>query len=176
MKYSNVHGFTLIEILIVILIIGIISFATYIPYAHHQKKTLVNQSVKELSQLINKTRNTAIHGIVSSDAKNTHTYIELTPWESEVITYSLEHDRDMYADIDLRQEEERISLPKGVFIHSVNGTSSSIILWYESITWSIPASFWLPEDIIVTLSYKNTDSPSLQKDIKYYTLSHISDY
>jgi len=33
------------------------------PYAHHQKKTLVKQAVKELSQTLSESRNLAIHGL-----------------------------------------------------------------------------------------------------------------
>jgi Tfp pilus assembly protein PilE len=47
--------------MVVVTIIGIISLATYMPYAHHQKKTLVKQAVKELSQTLSESRNLAIH-------------------------------------------------------------------------------------------------------------------
>ena len=47
MKYSRYSWFTLIELMVVITIVGIVSLATYMPYAHHQKKTIVKQAVKE---------------------------------------------------------------------------------------------------------------------------------
>ena len=58
-------GFTLIELLVVITIMVIVLLATYIPYAHHQKKVLIKQWAKELVQSLTEARNLAINGLRS---------------------------------------------------------------------------------------------------------------
>lgn len=58
-------AFTLIELIVVITIIGIISLSVYMPYSHHQKKTLLHQASKELSQSLSEARNLAVHGRAS---------------------------------------------------------------------------------------------------------------
>lgn len=65
MRSRRIVAFTLLELMIVITIIGIISVATYMPYAHHQKKVLVKQAARELSQSLSETRNLAINGLLS---------------------------------------------------------------------------------------------------------------
>jgi prepilin-type N-terminal cleavage/methylation domain-containing protein len=63
---NKIVAFTLIELIIVITIITIISLATYMPYAHHQKKTLIKQGAREITQSLSEVRNFALHGLSSS--------------------------------------------------------------------------------------------------------------
>jgi prepilin-type N-terminal cleavage/methylation domain-containing protein len=56
-------AFTLIELMIVITIFSIISLATYLPYAHHQKKTLIKQAAREVTQSLSDARNLATNGL-----------------------------------------------------------------------------------------------------------------
>jgi len=60
---KQTSAFTLIELIIVMTIIGIVSIATYFPYAHHQKKTLVAQALREIAQSLSEARNLALHGL-----------------------------------------------------------------------------------------------------------------
>lgn len=65
MKIRGIPAFTLLELMIVITIIGIISMATYMPYAHHQKKVLIKQATREISQSLSEVRNLAVNGFLS---------------------------------------------------------------------------------------------------------------
>jgi prepilin-type N-terminal cleavage/methylation domain-containing protein len=67
---NNNRAFTLIELMIVITIISIISLATYIPYAHHQKKTLIKQAAREITQSLSEARNLAINGLSTLSGAN----------------------------------------------------------------------------------------------------------
>jgi prepilin-type N-terminal cleavage/methylation domain-containing protein len=64
MRFSP-RGFTLIELMITLSIFFILSLSTYISYSHFQKKTLLNQGVKEITKSIYDARNLAINGIDS---------------------------------------------------------------------------------------------------------------
>lgn len=56
-------AFTLIELMVVITIMSILMFASYIPYEHHQKKVTLRLAAKEISQSLSEARNLAIYGL-----------------------------------------------------------------------------------------------------------------
>ena len=62
-RSTKCSAFTLIELMVVITIMSIVMFASYLPYAHHQKKTLLKQASREISQSLSDARNLAIHGL-----------------------------------------------------------------------------------------------------------------
>jgi len=64
------NAFSLLELIVVITIIGIISMAAYLPYAHHQKKVLVKQAAREVTQSLSDARNLAINGLSESGGSN----------------------------------------------------------------------------------------------------------
>ena len=85
-KYQTFSGFTLIELMVVITIISIIMMASYFPYAHHQKKVLLNQGVKEVAQSLSEVRNLALHGL-DTGSGNLNTALLLRPGSSEVLYF-----------------------------------------------------------------------------------------
>lgn len=174
MKNKSQLWFTLIELMIVITIVGIISLATYMPYAHHQKKTLVKQAAKELSQTLSESRNLAIHGL-DTGSGNVNVWIEIKPWATQIpyytstwtlIAWNLPYDTYKVKD-----------LPTWVEILSVNGDNATpVFMKFSAITgsWEVVWTLWDTLSIIV--SYKWTESETLQKELIYYRKSFISDY
>mgnify|MGYP000745960207 FL=1 len=64
---SSIKAFTLIEVLIVVMILGMMLTVTYAPYSHYQKKALLKQGQKEIVQSIYEARNLAINGLEVAD-------------------------------------------------------------------------------------------------------------
>jgi prepilin-type N-terminal cleavage/methylation domain-containing protein len=60
---NHKNAFTLIELMVVITIMGIIMFTSYIPYQYHQKKTALKLAAREVSQSLSEARNLALHGL-----------------------------------------------------------------------------------------------------------------
>lgn len=172
-------AFTLIELLIVITIIGIISLATYLPYAHHQKKIILKQSVKEITQSLSEARNLAING-VNTGSWNLNVALYFSSWATEILYYAIPHDRGFNVN-NLPSETYKIKeLAPGIQIDSIGGLSQPTLFSYSAIFWSgsfFPASIatWSGE-LLIDVSYKWSTSPALQKTIRYFTQSYISDY
>lgn len=175
LKYSNLQAFTLVEVVVVILMLSIISFASYSPYAHHQKKILLDQGVREVSQALSAVRNKSLHGYTLW-WENVHTYIEFLPGWNSFNTYILPSSKDSIVHRDEKQIDTRISLPSGITLHSIDGVDTPKLLVFEAISWDLqsPTSIW--DTIEFVMSYKESSAVSLQEILSYYTQSHISDY
>lgn len=173
MKYSRYLGFTLIELMVVITIVGIVSLATYMPYAHHQKKTLVKQAVKEISQTLGESRNLAIHWL-DTGSGNVYIWIDLIPWAKKIDYYTSTGWIDLFIPENIYKTK---LLPTWVEIVSINwdGTTS-VYMDFSPITgsWEVVWTLWDTLSIIVW--YKWTTDPILQKELIYYRKSFISDY
>jgi len=174
MKSNAWVWFTIIELLIVITIIGVISLATYMPYSHHQKKTSLSLAIKELSQSLNESRNLSIHGL-DTGWWNVYVWLHIVPWSQSINYYT----STWWLDISRlpAQAYKTKLLPTWVEFLSVNGDETTQRLFtFAPITWSWTVS-WISDDIVYfTLSYKWATSPVLQKELKYYRKSFISDY
>ena len=189
---SNRHiwAFTLIELMVVVTILAIVSMATYIPYAHHQKKVLVKQGVKEITQSLTEARNLAINGINSWNG-NLNVWLYFWSWATEIIYYTLPYTENFNItssnDINpvsiANAEVHKVKLlPQGVMINSISTSSNASLFEYDAITgdgsFFTDGIYTLPADdiILIDVSYKWDTSPVLQKTIEYYTQSYISDY
>ncbi len=173
MKHKQNLGFTLIELMVVITIIGIISLATYMPYAHHQKKTLVKQAVKEVSQTLSESRNLAIHGL-DTGSWNVYVWIDLIPWAKKIDYYTSTWGLNLFIAENIYKTKQ---LPTGVEIVSINWDDTTpVYMSFSPITgsWEILWTSWDTMSLIVW--YKWTTSKILQKELMYYRKSFISDY
>lgn len=186
----NIWAFTLIELMVVVTILAIVSMATYIPYAHHQKKMLVKQGVKEITQSLTEARNLAINGI-NTWSGNLNVWLYFGSWATEIIYYTLPYTQNFniisssdinptaIANAEVHKVKE---LPQGVKISGVSISNTASLFSYDAITWSgrfLTEGIYTPpvDDIIlIDVSYKGDTSPVLQKTIEYYTQSYISDY
>jgi len=174
MKKESISAFTLIELIVVITIVGMISLATYMPYAHHQQKTLVKQAAKEFSQTLSESRNFAIHGL-DTWSGNVYVWVHLVPGATSLDYYTSALGLDI---LTLPSEPYKVKkLPRWVEIMSINGDDiSPRLLNFSPITWS-GEIIGIPDDTLeVVLRYKKSDSPALQKKVIYYRKSFISDY
>lgn len=173
MKYKQLGWFTLIELIVVITIVGIISLATYIPYAHHQRKTLVKQAVKELSQTLSETRNLAIRGL-DTGSWNVYVWIDLVPWSTKVDYYTATGGINLFSPDNIYKTKQ---LPTWVEILGINNdTTTPVYLDFSPISgsWRIVGTTW--DTLSIVVSYKWATSEVLQKELIYYTRSFISDY
>lgn len=174
-KKKNKKAFTLIEIMIVIVIVSLISFAVYLPYVHHQKKIFLDNAVRELSQALTATRNQALHGYAGWEW-NLHTYIELIPGENSLQTYTLPSTKKSLDNIWEKQADRKIQLPTGITLHSIDNTLESKILAFEAITGKLHSEEPMWDILEIRLSYKGSTHESLQNSLRYYTNTYISDY
>jgi len=171
---SNKHlAFTLIELMVVITILGIISLATYMPYAYHQKKTLVKQSMKEISQTLNESRNLAIHGL-DTWSGNVYVGIDLIPWSNKIDYYTSTGWLNLFDTANVYKTK---NLPTWVEILSINGNEANTVkMSFAAITGSGVVDWASWDTLEIVTSYKWTSSSTLQKTLTYYKKSFISDY
>jgi len=161
--------------MIVITIISIISLATYIPYAHHQKKTLIKQAAREITQSLSEARNLAINGLSTLSWANLSVGVYFASWATQIDYYTSTWGLDILSlPTNIYKSK---SLPKWTKVDSINGISGEGLIHFSAISGSwylsnVPFSW----DIQIDISYKWAASPVLQKSITYYTKSFISDY
>lgn len=174
MKYKHISWFTLIELLVVVSIIAIVLLATYMPYAHHQRKTFVKQAAKELSQTLNESRNLAIHGL-DTGSGNVYIGVHLVPWSQKLDYYTANSWLSLSSLPSYTYKTKR--LPKWVEIFSINGdTTTQRLISFAPVTGSWQVNGISDEVISIILSYKGSEDPVLQKELKYYRKSFLSDY
>lgn len=183
MNKKNIHfwfkGFTLIELIVVITIIAIISLATYMPYAHHQKKVLLKQAAREISQSLIQSRNFALNWLNTwSGNVNVALYFDIEA--EELIYYASTGSLNIWSLSDDKIYQKKI-LPVGVQVDAIAGNSEKTLFTFSSIfaTGAIlqEISWNLSDEVVdIDISYKWANSPILQKTIHYYKKSYISDY
>ena len=172
-------AFTLIELMVVITLLAIIALTSYIPYEHHQKKVLLKQWAREISQSLSEARNFAINGL-NTGWGNLNIGLYLSPGGTQIDYYVSIWPLDVTALLpaDLHKTKH---LPKGVQIDTITGNAEGTLFLYEAIIWdwniTQETSWVVINDIVdIIISYKGATSPVLQKTINYYTNSYISNY
>lgn len=174
---SHLKAFTLIELVVVITIIGIISVSTYIPYSHHQKKVLLKQWAREISQSLRDARSLAINGYNTwSGNVNIGLFFASGATNIQYFKYGFE-DILTLGDIPSSTPYREKFLPKGIQIDSVDGASQDTLFTYTAISWTWAingiSGTWA---INIQISYKWSTDSVLQKTITYFRESYISDY
>lgn len=179
MKSFSSQAFTLIELIVVMTIIGIISLWAYLPYSHHQKKTIVSQAAKELSQSLTEARNLAVHGRASGSG-NLHVWLFFED-TSTLLYYG--YPLTMTGSFDDAELLKTKKLPRGA---TLSGSLVWVEYFFEAISWELLKREILPDwsfaskslDTIEVfeVSYLGATEESLQWKVNYYTKSHISDF
>lgn len=163
--------FTLIELMVVVTIIAIISMWIYLPYSHHQQRTLVKQWWNEISASISQARNMSIHGI-SSWTWNLH--IGLV-FDQDKLLYNSYELTNTWSVSDIIQTKK---LPRGIWIdEDFIGNE----FFFEAITWKLTKrNNWVKVDLEheenIQFSFMGSEAESLRGNIIYHTRSHISEF
>jgi prepilin-type N-terminal cleavage/methylation domain-containing protein len=170
---NHKNAFTLIELMVVITIMGIIMFASYIPYQYHQKKTALKLAAREVSQSLSEARNLALHGL-DTGSGNLSLWLLFASGANQITYYAYPFEQSMdLLSMDESYKFKEKKLPRGVIFHSIGGEKQDYFISFDAITGSGSIT---DTTLPIVLSYAWSDDIVLQKNILYYTRTHISDY
>ncbi len=188
---TTYSGFTLVEFMVAITIFFVISVASYVPYSHFQKKSLLNQWVKEVVQSLYEARNLSINGLDSwSGNLSVGIYFDASSEDNTSLTF-FSYPHSFSGSQILTQETEDIQIYKQkalpvwvqvdhisdherflVFFQSISGIGE-----YFSLSNSTTVKEVFPGDTLaIQLSYKWAKTKTLQRNIEYYTDGNIADF
>ena len=200
---STVWAFTLIELLIVIMILGMMLTATYAPYSHYQKKALLKQGQKEIVQSIYEARNLAINGLNFDDwanIKNVSVWLYMdtsNALKTNLTYFSYPHQTNetSLGDPTLLPSDRIIKtkdLPNHIWLDAMErngaplpaGQQQFLFLYnaingdwrYYAWNWAWGLSEVIDTEVDVNISYKWATTDSLRDEIIYYTETYIADY
>jgi prepilin-type N-terminal cleavage/methylation domain-containing protein len=184
-------GFTLIEFMVAISIFFVISVASYVPYSHFQKKSLLNQWVKEVVQSLYEARNLSINGLdsgsgnlsvgiyfdTSDDANTSLTFLSyphsfsgsqiLTQETADIQIYK-QKQLPQWVQVDHISDHEKFL----VFFQSISGVGE----YFSLSGWSGVKEVFSWDRLDIQLSYKWAETKTLQRNIEYYTDGNIADF
>ena len=147
---QSTSGFTLIEIIIVITMIGILLSMGTIPYNYYMDRSRVERTIDQIAQEWVLAHNSVKNGVLTNDkSHNAHLYIELEKWANSIVIQSStgwDSLRHSYKTIPLDFNIEIQSF-SGVIFWSAIGVTYQISLPYGMgmfFTGAIGAnpSFW----------------------------------
>lgn len=174
-KFYNHDGFTLIELMVVITIIFIVTLASYMPYAHHQKKLLINQAAREISQWLSEARNLALHGL-NTWSGNLNIWLFFWSWATNLVYYTSTGTLSLWT-LDPNDIYKAKTFPRWVTIDSIDGINTDFLFVYDAISGDITITPNIAsESFDIDISYNKSASSVLQKHIHYYKKSYISEY
>lgn len=174
MKSSTLGAFTLIEFMVVMTIMFMLAMLTYVPYAHHQKKVLLQQWAREVSQSLSEARNLALHGF-DTWSGNLNIWLYFWSWSTQLEYYTSTGSIDI-ANLASATLYKSKNLPAGVEIQSVDGRGDNFLFVFERIKWDLTLTPSVTGEVDIDLSYKWATSSVLQSTVRYYPTSFISDY
>lgn len=184
--------FTLIEMMVVITIFSILLLSSYVPYSYMQNKALLKIGTKDVSQTLYQARNLAINGFENENKNNASIGVYFDTTNPDIIEYysfpySIEEGDIIPEENTNIKKIKEIVLPKWVQIDSVYW-KEKFLFFFNAITWKGDYYYWenwsmvkseVPtahRDIIIKISFRWSTSSNLQKQIIYYTPTHILDY
>ncbi|MDP2090088.1 MAG: prepilin-type N-terminal cleavage/methylation domain-containing protein [Candidatus Gracilibacteria bacterium] len=182
-------GFTLIELMISITIIGILSVITYSPYSYYQNKASLKVTAREVSQLLYESRNMAINGAIANNGNVAiGVYFDTSEIaNTQIKVFSFPHNIDKLNITNTQGGDIRLiktlKLQKGILIDKIED-KQNILFFFDSITGKLSYYNWhmltrqnFEDDIVsINFSFKGSSSPNLNKTINYYTNTNIIDY
>jgi len=180
-------AFSLIELIIVINILLLVLWGTYLPYAYMQKKAKLRLGVKQISQTLYEVRNMAINGYSFSgsnrsiglflDAQNNPSLLQVFSYPFDSVVLFPEERGDI-------KKIKDFILPEGIVIENIDSQENALF-FFEAISWSGTYSYFdsshginsFSDEIIpIEISYKNATNVNMRKELKYYTTTNIVDY
>lgn len=127
-KICRQLGFSMIELLVVISIIGLVATLALVNYRNGQRKYILTQAVQQLVSDIRKTQNMALSGFdISSQYNGYGIYIAKN--ESSYLIYGNKNSDPNYQPSD--DIIETISLPVIINIKSVSPASNKLHVFFE---------------------------------------------
>lgn len=167
-------GFTLIELMIVITIIGILTIWTFVPYNTYSNIAKVKSSKELFDQSIQEARNIT-NWVTTTDGKNINLWLVIEKDSNELNYYSFPHDYTWSVfDYEDRATKYRSkNLEKNIFFSKIIDTNNTeqdkVILYFKAPNWEMdtyinPTQTWSIKNIIIWLN-KATNG-ILSKEIK----------
>lgn len=147
---------------------------TYAPYAHHQQKTLLRQSAREISQSLADARNFAIHGL-DTWSWNVNMVLYFASGATEVVYYAYPLSEAInLTNLDIDKVYKIKKLPLWTQVDSFNGVSWEYTFTFDAITGD--GNIIGIDEFPIQISYKWSINTVLQSIITYYPQTYISDY
>lgn len=174
------------------MILGMMLMATYAPYSHYQKKALLKQWVKEVTQSIYEARNLAINGL---DVWGSNVSVGLYMDTSDIFNTKMMYYGYNDLDPDFRpwdfptpwliDEIKAKDLPNSIQFKEIEWGSQFLFFfkaisgdwyYYSNESGSFQPIVNTDPNIDIKISYKWATTSILQSDITYYTKTYIADY
>ena len=160
-------GFTLIELIIVITIIGILSVWIIIPYNLYSNIAKVKISKETIDQFITEARNSSAWLISSIDKKNLNITLFFDKWTNSIKLIGFPYDyigpiKESVTEAILIRE---IKLESHVYINDIIDTSNNpldhIIFYFRAPNWNLDfykddSNTWALSKIIIGLDNSTT--------------------
>ncbi len=161
--------------MVVITIMGFVALASYIPYAHHQKKVLLKQATREIAQSLSDARSLAING-VSTASGNLNIGVYLSSGATDIIYYSVPYTESLTLTNLPAESFREKPLPVGTHITKIKDATETLFT-FAAITGSgsTDPDLW-QDEFPITVSYKWANTPALQRSMTYYPKSYVTDY
>lgn len=202
---KNKKGFSLIELMIVIVIIWLMLMLSYAPYNLYQSKAKLRVATREVAQSIYEAKNMAISWVSSKDSSwekqnkivwiylsneenyknNIYYYLddfkyyqnekwEFLPWISSKIDAFVNDSSKNFKTKNMQQNIwlQNFSGNSGIFILFAASSWEVKIFWKNWWSWNEVSS----DSIKINMSFWNSTSDILKKEITYYTKTNIIDY
>jgi len=185
---KNKKAFTLLELMIVITIVWIVSIMVYAPYNYFQKKAELKIWAKTVAKTLSEARNNAIFW-VSSGSTNQSVWVYFEKQKNNIKIYNYPYSFWTWSQIDLWDDylKQEIDIWKNIVFDKIEDKKKVLFLFsaisgnlniFEFDSWNkidLVDQNW--DNIIdINISYKQANTPALQKTIKYYTKTYISDF
>lgn len=201
---KNKKGFSLIELMIVIVIIWLMLMLSYAPYNLYQSKAKLRVATREVAQSIYEAKNMAVSWVTlkddtswkkqnkivwiylsKEDSKKNNIYYYIDDfWPYQTNEWKITADKDKIQDI-LKDEKifKTKNMQQNIWLQDFSGNEEIFILfaassWETKIFWK---NWWSwnevsSDSIKINMSFWNSTSDILKKEITYYTKTNIIDY
>ncbi len=133
------HGFTLIEVLVVIFIVGILSTILIVNWRNNEKTYLVQRTAQEIAQNVHRIQDMALSGKIYSPEIKPYPYgVNFsTGTKNSYVIFADKNGNGTYQTPPSDLFVETVSLDPDVEIYSLTPSSGGVL----NITFSIPDGF-----------------------------------
>lgn len=129
-RFSNVSGFSLVELMVVVSIVVMLAVLSYAPYSYYSDVAKVRISAEKIEQAFSEARLSSSMGLsVPGTESNADAYVVLVEGESNVVLYAAKSDSGFAPESEYRVLRE-IPLEKGVEISRL--PSSKVVVKFSA--------------------------------------------